>query len=79
MAMRHRFSKKAKEAKELADRMAANIEEENRRRREESNRVLSDFGKTKLELLKTCLSPFWATLRLWGIIIRIKNMSLVAR
>lgn len=58
--------KKAKEAKELADRMVANIEEENRRRREESNRVLSDFGKTKLELLKTCLSPFLGYLKVMG-------------
>ena len=58
--------KKAKEAKELADRMVANIEEENRRRREESNRVLSDFGKTKLELLKTCLSPFLGYLEVMG-------------
>lgn len=57
--------KKAKEAKELADRMVANIEEENRRR-EESNRVLSDFGKTKLELLKTCLSPFLGYLKVMG-------------
>lgn len=54
--------KKAKEAKELADRMV----EENRRRREESNRVLSDFGKTKLELLKTCLSPFLGYLKVMG-------------
>ena len=58
--------KKAKEAKELADRMVANIEEENKRRREESNRVLSDFGKTKLELLKTCLSPFLGYLKVMG-------------
>ena len=58
--------KKAKEAKELADRMVANIEEENRRRREESNRVLSDFGKTKQELLKTCLSPFLGYLKVMG-------------
>ena len=58
--------KKAQEAKELADRMVANIEEENRRRREESNRVLSDFGKTKLELLKTCLSPFLGYLKVMG-------------
>ena len=58
--------KKAKEAKELADRMVANIEEENKRRREESNRVLSDFGKTKLELLKTCLSPFLVYLKVIG-------------
>lgn len=58
--------KKAKEAKELADRMVANIEEENRRRREESNRVLSDLGKTKLELLKTCLSPFLGYLKVMG-------------
>lgn len=58
--------KKAKEAKELADRMVANIEEENRRRREESNRVLSDFGKTKLKLLKTCLSPFLGYLKIMG-------------
>lgn len=57
--------KKAKEAKELADRMVANIEEENRRR-EESNRVLSDFGKTKLKLLKTCLSPFLGYLKIMG-------------
>lgn len=57
--------KKAKEAKELADRMVANIEEENRRR-EESNRVLSDFGKTKLKLLKTCLSPFLGYLKVMG-------------
>ena len=58
--------KKAKEAKEIADRMVANMEEENRRRREESNRVLSDFGKTKLELLKTCLSPFLGYLKVMG-------------
>lgn len=58
--------KKAKEAKELADRMVANIEEENKRRREESNRVLSDFGKTKLELLKTCLSPFLGYIKIMG-------------
>lgn len=58
--------KKAKESKELADRMVANIEEENRRRREESNRVLSDFGKTKLKLLKTCLSPFLGYLKVMG-------------
>ena len=58
--------KKAKEAKELADRMVAKIEEENKRRREESNRVLSDFGKAKLELLKTCLSPFLDYIRVMG-------------
>ena len=58
--------KKAKEAKELADRMVANIEEENTRRRAESNRVLSDFGKTKLKLLKTCLSPFLGYLKVMG-------------
>ena len=58
--------KKAKEAKEIADRMVANMEEENRRRREESNRLLSDFGKTKLELLKTCLSPFLGYLKVMG-------------
>ena len=58
--------KKAKEAKEIADRMVANMEEENRRRREESNRVLSDFGKTKLELLKTCLSPFLGYIKVMG-------------
>lgn len=58
--------KKAKEAKGLADRMVANIEEENTRRRAESNRVLSDFGKTKLKLLKTCLSPFLGYLKVMG-------------
>ena len=58
--------KKAKEAKEIADSMVANMEEENRRRREESNRLLSDFGKTKLELLKTCLSPFLGYLKVMG-------------
>lgn len=58
--------KKAKEAKELADRMVANIEEENNRRREESNRVLSDFGKAKIELLKSCLSPFLGYLKVMG-------------
>lgn len=58
--------KKAKEAKELADRMVANIEEENKRRREESNRILSDFGKTKLELLKTCISPFLNYIKIMG-------------
>lgn len=58
--------KKAKGAKELADRMVANIEEENTRRRAESNRVLSDFGKTKLKLLKTCLSPFLGYLKVMG-------------
>lgn len=58
--------KKAKEAKELADRMVANIEEENTRRRTESNRVLSDFGKTKLKLLKTYLSPFLGYLKVMG-------------
>lgn len=58
--------KKAKQAKELADRMVANIEEENNRRRDESNRVLSDFGKTKLKLLKTCLSPFLNYIRIMG-------------
>ncbi len=58
--------KKAKEAKELADRMVANIEEENKRRREESNRILSDFGKTKLELLKTCVSPFLNYIKIMG-------------
>ena len=46
--------------------MVANMEEENRKRREESNRVLSDFGKTKLELLKTCLSPFLGYLKVMG-------------
>lgn len=58
--------KKAKEAKELADRMVATVEEENKRRREESNRILSDFGKTKLELLKTCISPFLNYIKIMG-------------
>lgn len=58
--------KKAKEAKELADRMLANIEEENARRKAEANRVLSDFGKTKLKLLGTCLSPFLGYLKVMG-------------
>lgn len=58
--------KKAKEAKELADRMLANIEEENARRKAEANRVLSDFGKTKLKLLGTSLSPFLGYLKVMG-------------
>ena len=58
--------KKAKEVKELADRMVANIEKENARRKEESNRVLSDFGKTKLQLLKSCLSPFLGYIKVMG-------------
>lgn len=58
--------KKAKEAKELADRMVANIETENNRRREEANRVLTSFGNTKLSLLKSCLSPFLGYIKAMG-------------
>lgn len=58
--------KKAKETKALADSIIANIEEEDKRRREETNRVLQSFSETKTELLQKYLSPFLSYIRAMG-------------
>lgn len=58
--------KKAKETKALADSIIANIEEENKRRREETNRVLQSFSETKTELLQKYLPPFLSYIRAMG-------------
>lgn len=58
--------KKAKETKALADSIIANMEEEDKRRREETNRVLQSFSDTKTELLQKHLSPFLSYIRAMG-------------
>ena len=58
--------KKAKETKAIADSIIANIEEEDKRRREETNRVLQSFSETKTELLQKYLSPFLSYIRAMG-------------
>ena len=50
--------KKAKSTKEEADYLLENLNKENKRRRKESNRILEDFGKTRLEALKTTVGVF---------------------
>ena len=50
--------KKAKQAKAQADAMKANVEAEDRRRREECNRVLKSYGDAKIKALKNCVRPF---------------------
>lgn len=58
--------KKAKQAKEQADAMKANIEEENNCRRAECERVLRAYGERKLHALKTCVRPFLNYIELLG-------------
>lgn len=50
--------KKAKETKEKADILLESLEEENETRRQESNRILEEFGKTRLEALKSTVRIF---------------------
>ena len=71
--------KKAKEAKELADRMAANIEEKTEEEEKNPTLCCRILVRRNWNFLRLVFLHFWATLRLWGIIIRIKNMNLVAR
>lgn len=58
--------KKAKQAKEEADAIIANIEVENNRRREECERVLKSYGERKLHALKTCVRPFLNYIEILG-------------
>ena len=58
--------KKANKAKEQADAMVANVKEEDKRRREECNRVLKAYGESKLHALKTCVRPFLNYIEILG-------------
>ncbi len=50
--------KKAKNAKEEADALLKTLNQENERKRDESNRILEDFGKARLEALKSTVGIF---------------------
>lgn len=58
--------KKANKAKEQADAMVANVKEEDKRRKEECNRVLKAYGESKLHALKTCVRPFLNYIEILG-------------
>lgn len=58
--------KKAKQAKEEADAIKADIERENNRRRNECERVLKSYGERKLHALKTCVRPFLNYIEILG-------------
>ena len=58
--------KKANKAKEQADAMVANVEEEDKRRKAECNRVLKAYGESKLHALKTCVRPFLNYIEILG-------------
>ena len=49
---------KAKNAKEEADSLKEYLDQENKRKRDESNRILKDFGKTRLTALKSTVGIF---------------------
>lgn len=58
--------KKANKAKEQADAIVANVKEEDKRRKEECNRVLKAYGESKLHALKTCVRPFLNYIEILG-------------
>jgi len=58
--------KKAKSAKEEADSLLEELNRENERRRLESNQILEDFGRTRLEALKTTVGVFLGYIELLG-------------
>ena len=50
--------KKAKSTKDEADELLAYLNSENERRRTESNKILENFGRVRLEALKATVAPF---------------------
>lgn len=50
--------KKAKSTKDEADELLAYLNSENERRRTESNKILENFGRVRLEALKVTVAPF---------------------
>ena len=58
--------KKAISAKEEADALLESLNKENERKRQESNEILADFGKTRLEALKSTVGFFLKYIEVLG-------------
>jgi hypothetical protein len=58
--------KKAISAKEEADALLESLNKENERKRQESNEILADFGKTRLEALKSTVGVFLKYIEVLG-------------
>lgn len=58
--------KKAKTAKEEADSLLEELNKENEKRRTEANQILADFGRTRLEALKTTVGVFLKYIEILG-------------
>ena len=58
--------KKAKSAKEEADSLLEELNKENERRRLEANQILEEFGKVRLEALKTTVGVFLGYIKYLG-------------
>ena len=58
--------KKAISAKEEADVLLESLNKENERKRQESNEILADFGKTRLEALKSTVGVFLKYIEVLG-------------
>lgn len=58
--------KKAKSAKEEADSLFEELNKENERRRLEANQILEEFGKVRLEALKTTVGVFLGYIKYLG-------------
>lgn len=57
---------KAKTAKEEADSLLEELNKENEKRRTEANQILADFGRTRLEALKTTVGVFLKYIEILG-------------